>query len=86
MPVISTGWDVKNPKANCPLMNVSNCRQAPQASILISLAIGLLASRGVRCSSVVKAFAHSVMGHRIDPSWGGLIELFFVPASASRLV
>ena len=26
------------------------------------------------------------MGRRIDPSWGGLIELFLVPASAPRLV
>ena len=41
---------------------------------------------GVRCSSVVRAFAHDAMGRRIDPSWGGPIELFFVPASAPRLV
>ena len=34
-----------------------------------------------RCSSVVRAF-----GRRIDPSWGGPIELFLVPASAPRLV
>ena len=26
---------------------------------------------GVRCSSVVRAFAHGAMGRRIDPSWGG---------------
>ena len=24
---------------------------------------------GARCSSVVRAFAHSAMGRRIDPSW-----------------
>ena len=30
----------------------------------------------VRCSSVVRAFAHGAMGHRINPSWGGPIELF----------
>ena len=36
--------------------------------------------------SVVRAFAHDAMGHRIDPSWGGLIELFLVRASAPRLV
>ena len=41
---------------------------------------------GVRCSSVVRAFAHGAMGHRIDPSWCGPIELFLVPASAPRLV
>ena len=39
-----------------------------------------------RCSSVVKAFAHGAMDRRIDPSWGGPIKLFLVPASAPRLV
>ena len=37
---------------------------------------------GARCSSVVRAFAHGVMGRRINPSWGGHTELFLVPASA----
>ena len=37
--------------------------------------------KGARCSSVVRAFAHGVMGRRIEPSWGGPIELFLVPAS-----
>ena len=41
---------------------------------------------GARCSSVVRAIAHGAMGHRIDPSWGGPIELFLVPASAPPLV
>ena len=41
---------------------------------------------GARCSSVVRAFAHGAMGRRIDPSWGGPIELFLVPVSAPRLV
>ena len=36
--------------------------------------------------SVVRAFTHGAMGHRIDPSWGEPIELFLVPASAPRLV
>ena len=31
---------------------------------------------------VARAFAHGAMGRRIDPSWGGPIELFLVPASA----
>ena len=35
---------------------------------------------------MVRAFAHRAMGRRIDPSWGGPIELFLVPASAPRLV
>ena len=39
---------------------------------------------GARFSSVVTAFAHGAMGHRIKPSWGGPIELFLVSASAPR--
>ena len=35
---------------------------------------------------MVRAFAHGAMGRRIDPSWGGPIELFLVPASAPQLV
>ena len=42
---------------------------------------------GARCSSsVVRAFTHGAMGRRIDPSWGGPIELVVVPASAPQLV
>ena len=37
---------------------------------------------GARCKSVVRSFAHGAMGCRIDPSWGGIIELFLVPPSA----
>ena len=29
---------------------------------------------------MVRAFAHGAMGRQIDPSWGGPIELFLVPA------
>ena len=43
-------------------------------------------NKGARCSSVVRAFTYGAMGRRIDPSWGGPIELFLVPASAPRLV
>ena len=35
---------------------------------------------------MVRAFAHGPMGRPIDPSWGGPIELFLVPASAPQLV
>ena len=35
---------------------------------------------------MVRAFAHGVMGRRIDSSWGGPIELFLVAVSAPRLV
>ena len=35
---------------------------------------------------MVRTFAHGAMGRRIDPSWGGPIELFLVPACAPRLV
>ena len=34
---------------------------------------------GAGRSSVERAFAHGAMGRRIDPSWGGPIELFFQP-------
>ena len=37
--------------------------------------------QGARCSSVVRVFAHGAMGRRIDPSWGGPIELFLIPRS-----
>ena len=33
---------------------------------------------------MVIAFAHGAIGRRIDPSWGGPIELFFVPARGAR--
>ena len=35
---------------------------------------------------MVRAFANGAMCRRIDPSWGGPIELFLVPTSAPRLV
>ena len=41
---------------------------------------------GARCSPVVRAFPRGAMGRRINPSWGGPIELFLSPASAPRLV
>ena len=31
---------------------------------------------------MARAIAHGAMGRRIDPSWGGPIELFLVPACA----
>ena len=43
-------------------------------------------SRLLMTCSVVKTFAHGAMGRRIDPSWGGSIELFLVPSSSPRLV
>ena len=39
---------------------------------------------GARCGSVVRALGDGVMGRRIDPSWGGPMELFLIPASAPR--
>ena len=52
-------------------------------SVILHIVISFL---GVRCSSVVRAFVHGVMGRRIDPSWGEPIELVLVQASAPRLV
>ena len=48
--------------------------------------VNISAVPGARCSSVVRVFAHGAMGHQIDPSWGGPIELFLIPASDPRLV
>ena len=48
----------------------------------LSLGRTLMSSKGARCSSMVREFARGAMGHRIDPSWCGPIELFLVPASA----
>ena len=55
-------------------------------SVLFGLLRGWSNATFVKPSSVVRAFAHGAMGRRIDPSWGGPIELFLVPASAPRLV
>ena len=46
----------------------------------------LIADRTWFDNHVVRAFAHGTMGRRIDPSWGGPIKLFLIPASAPRLV
>ena len=53
---------------------------------LNTVCIQTITTKGARCSSVVRAFAHGAMGRRIDPSWSGPIELFLVAASAPRLV
>ena len=45
----------------------------------------VLLSISVILTPIVR-FAHGAMGRRIDPSWGGPIELFLVPVSAPRLV
>ena len=52
---------------------------------LYSINWSIHTSMGARCSSVARAFTHSAMGCRIDSSWGGPIDLFLVPASATRL-
>ena len=66
------------------------CLQHPDSSVSCSFldyvnGLVCLQDPGARCSSVVRAFAHGAMGHRIDPSWGEPIELFLVPASAPQL-
>ena len=61
---------MQNAKRNFPTLYIAN--------------VGIF--QGARCSSVVRAFAHGAMGRWIDPSWGGPIELFLLPASAPQLV
>ena len=63
----------------------NNC-DFPNLSFIVSSDDCLVFVGGARCSSVVRTFAHAVMGRRIDPSWDGPIELFLVPASAPQLV
>ena len=41
---------------------------------------------GIDSLKTLQEDAHGAMGRRIDPSWGGPIEQFLVPASAPRLV
>ena len=52
----------------------------------VKLKVKIIYKLGARCCSVVRAFAHGAMGHRIDPSWSGPNELFLVPASAPQVV
>ena len=68
------------PPADKPMVGSRSTQH--EAPLTVSHNIGVL----FRCSSVVRAFAHGAMGRQIDPSWGGPIELFLVPASAPRLV
>ena len=63
----------ESPEHNIPLLH-------PQEDYHYQL--WLIQLKGARCSSVVRAFAHGAMGRRIDPSWGGPIELFLIQASA----
>ena len=51
-------------------------------TLRVQCCLVFFALHGVKCSSVVRAFAHGAMGRRICPSWGGPVELFFDPASA----
>ena len=52
----------------------------------LSLSCILKQKLGARYSSMVRVFVHGAMGHYINPSYSGPIELFRVPASAPRLV
>ena len=66
------------------------CNSLLECLLVVQWVVGSILLGGARCSSVVRVFAHGAMGHWIDrlinPSWGGPIELFLVPASAPRLV
>ena len=42
---------------------------------MVRWVVGSILHGGDPLSSVVRAFAHGVMARRIDPSWGGPIEL-----------
>ena len=53
---------------------------------MVRWVVGSILHGGARCSSMVRVFAHGAMDRQIVPSWGEPIELFFVPASAPRMV
>ena len=57
-------------------------------SVCLSVSLGLLIKMMCLFNKFMdtRVFTHGAMGRRIDPSWGGPIELFLVPASAPRLV
>ena len=40
-----------------------------ERSLMVRWVIGSIFHGGASRSSVVRAFAHGAMGHRIDPSW-----------------
>ena len=42
-----------------------------------------IVSVGKKDVAPCRAFAHGSVGLRIDPSWGGPIQLFFVPCQYS---
>ena len=60
--------------------NIPASYASAKSLILMLVGIGFSPRYVARCSSVVRAFAHGAMGRQIDPSWGGPIELFLVPA------
>ena len=57
-----------------------------KCSLALAMTGNIRILQGAKCSSVVRAFAHGAMGRRIDPSWGGPIQLFLVSANAPQLV
>ena len=55
-------------------------------SVSLNKTLPSFVCKGAGRSSEVERLLMDAMGCRIDPSWGGPIELFLVPASAPRLV
>ena len=62
------------------------CSSVAEQALAVQRVIRSTPRGGPNSRSVVRAFAHGAMGRRIDPSWGGPIELILVSASASRSV
>ena len=59
----------------CGMVHIKNLLLIRRSSPCGSSCFLFLQS-GVRCSSVVRAFAHGAMGHRIDPSWVDPLSYF----------
>ena len=60
----SISFKMRMSKAETPSSGWNSTSKVTSYSFYISNSI-----KGARCSSVVRAFAHGAMGHRIDPSW-----------------
>ena len=70
--------------------NKTNKKQNKTNAVPILLSLSQLvlgdSTSSALIPAILGAFAYSAMGRRIDPSWGGPIELFLVPGSATCLV
>ena len=73
-------------RVNVLLTYIVFCHDAQFCRSSVRVGVSALVHSGSRKQLRDRAFAHGAVGRRIDPSWGGPIELFLVPASAPQRV